>query len=412
MQHFDELLREWKEARLASDQIFTVLAEGALYHRAVDERHRFIFYLGHLEAFDWNLLGTGHLGLTAFHPEWDSLFAFGIDPGPDALPNDSAEDWPAEIAVRGYCETVRRTLDRQIAEIPAHLLQVAIEHRWMHVETLSYLMYNLDSALKQGQDEPYASSGYTPENPLLSVPAGRATLGQREGVFGWDNEFPCHMVEVPGFRMQQHKVTNGEYLRFVEAGGAVPHFWRWSNAGWMLRRMFSEVPLPLDWPVYATHVQASAYAEWAGMRLPTEAEFHRGAYSMPDDSTPCGEDRSYPWGEASPEPRYGNFGVKNWNPMPVDAHPAGSSTLGFWQMVGNGWEWTSTPFAPFAGFEPFPFYRGYSADFFDHQHFVMKGGSPRTAYSLLRRSFRNWFRPEYRYAFSTFRCVADAGPRR
>jgi formylglycine-generating enzyme required for sulfatase activity len=92
----------------------------------------------------------------------------------------------------------------------------------------------------------------------------------------------------------------------------------------------------------------------------------------------------------------------------VDAHPAGDSAFGLAQLVGNGWEWTSTAFAPFEGFQPFPFYPGYSADFFDHQHFVLKGGSPRTALALLRRSFRNWFRPEYRYAFASFRCVTDA----
>nr|MCU0228336.1 hypothetical protein [Bryobacterales bacterium] len=86
----------WKEARAASDALFTILAPGALLARAVEERHRFLFYLGHLEAFDWNLLGKGALGLPAFHADWDALFAFGIDPGPDpqALPTDTPEDWP------------------------------------------------------------------------------------------------------------------------------------------------------------------------------------------------------------------------------------------------------------------------------------------------------------------------------
>lgn len=175
----------------------------------------------------------------------------------------------------------------------------------------------------------------------------------------------------------------------------------------MLRRMFAEIPLPLDWPVYATHEQACAYAAWCGLRLPTEPEFHRAAYGEPG-----GGERRYPWGEAPPKPMHGNFGLQAWNPTRVDAHPAGTSAFGFWQMVGNGWEWTGTAFGPFPGFAPFPFYRGYSADFFDNQHYVLKGASPRTALPLLRRSFRNWFRPEYRYAFATFRCVADAGPRR
>jgi formylglycine-generating enzyme required for sulfatase activity len=74
-------------------------------------------------------------------------------------------------------------------------------------------------------------------------------------------------------------------------------------------------------------------------------------------------------------------------------------------MIGNGWEWTSTLFDRFPGFEPFPFYRGYSADFFDGKHFVMKGGSARTAACMLRPSFRNWFQPHYQYVYAGFRCV-------
>jgi formylglycine-generating enzyme required for sulfatase activity len=74
-------------------------------------------------------------------------------------------------------------------------------------------------------------------------------------------------------------------------------------------------------------------------------------------------------------------------------------------MLGNGWEWTSTPFGPYPGFQAFPFYRGYSADFFDGKHFVMKGGSPRTAACMLRPTFRNWFQAHYQYVYAGFRCV-------
>ncbi len=393
----------WSESREASDALFRILVPGALYERAVEERHRFLFYLGHLEAFDWNLLGKRALSLPAFHAEWDQLFAFGIDPGADALPTDKPEDWPSAVEVRGYVARVRDALDAHLDGLPEQLLHVAMEHRWMHVETLSYLLHNLDPSKKHGTDGHRVTRGLTPKNALLEVSPGRVVLGQRAGGFGWDNEFPCHHVDVGAFRMQQHKVTNGEYLRFVEAGGPAPHFWRLDGSRWMLRCMFSEMPLPLDWPVYVTHVQATAYAAWAGMRLPTEAEFQRAAYGQDG-----GGERSYPWGEEAPSAAHGNFGLFGWNPVPVDAHPGGNSAFGLWQMVGNGWEWTATPFAPFEGFQPFPFYPGYSADFFDNQHYVLKGGSSRTAVPLLRRSFRNWFRPEYRYAFASFRCVTDA----
>src|ERR1019366_5516039 len=92
-------------------------------------------------------------------------------------------------------------------------------------------------------------------------------------------------------------------------------------------------------------------------------------------------------------------------PAPVTAFPAGTSAFGVVGLVGNGWEWTSTIFGPFPGFEPFPFYPGYSADFFDNRHYVMKGASARTAACMLRRSFRNWFQPHYPYVYAGFRCI-------
>ena len=88
-------------------------------------------------------------------------------------------------------------------------------------------------------------------------------------------------------------------------------------------------------------------------------------------------------------PEDGNFDFYHWDPTPVYAFPNGRSAFGVSGLLGNGWEWTSSPFAPFAGFQPFPFYRGYSADFFDGKHYVIKGGSARTAACMLRRSFRN-----------------------
>ena len=102
----------------------------------------------------------------------------------------------------------------------------------------------------------------------------------------------------------------------------------------------------------------------------------------------------------------GNFDFERWDPTPVAAFPEGKSAFGVTDLLGNAWEWTSTEFASFPGFQPFEFYPGYSANFFDGAHYVMKGGSPRTAASMLRRSFRNWFQPHYQYVYAGFRCVS------
>jgi len=166
--------------------------------------------------------------------------------------------------------------------------------------------------------------------------------------------------------------------------------------------MFEPIPLPLAWPVYVSHAEAEAYARWRGVRLPTEAEFQRAAYGTPEE-----DERPFPWGDAPADARHGVFDFTGWDPAPTGSHPDGRSAWGVDDLVGNGWEWTSTPFAPFPGFRAMAAYPEYSADFFDGDHFVMKGASSATARELLRPTFRNWFRARYPYVYATFRCVRD-----
>jgi gamma-glutamyl hercynylcysteine S-oxide synthase len=368
-------------ARARTDAMFDLLDPRALYERPVPERHRLIFYLGHLEAFDWNLISQHAIEKPSFHPTFDKLFAFGIDPEPGGAPVDRPSDWPSEQEVRDYRKRTRSEIDASVDALSEQLLNVAVEHRLMHAETLAYLFHNLPYGSKRGP-APAVAEPRPLVNSMIDVPAGVALLGRPRGDgFGWDNEFDRHTVRVPAFRISRFKITNGEYLEYVRAGAAAPHFWTAREGRWLLRAMFGEIPLPLDWPVYVTHSEATAYARSRGATLPTEAQFHRAAEGAPPV----------------------NADFENWDPVPADVGEG--SRPGVSQMVGNGWEWTSTVFAPFPGFERFSFYPGYSADFFDGKHYVMKGGSPRTARCMLRASFRNWFRPDYPHVYAGFRIV-------
>ncbi len=426
-------------ARQRTDDLFALVKPEFLYERPIAERHRIIFYIGHLEAFDWNLLHEHALGLKTFHPEFDRLFAFGIDPVGGGLPNDQPSDWPSIAAVREYVKTIRQSLDDRLAVALADsrpatrdgfslstLLNVAIEHRLMHAETLAYMLHQSPLHQKMRQHEPAEIVTPAVDYGSVEIPAGAVTLGMARGsgVFGWDNEYTAHTVNVPAFAIDRYKVTNEQYLEFIEADGyetrsfwnsdnndadwnwksargiSHPAFWKREGDQWLYRTMFDDVPLPLDWPVYVSQAEAKAYARWAGKSLPTEAEWQRAA----DGST--GGEQGYPWGDHAPDSTRGNFDFARWNPVPVNAFPQGQSAFGVHGMLGNGWEWTSTEFAPFPGFEPFPFYRGYSADFFDGKHFVMKGGSARTAACMLRRTFRNWFQAHYQFVYTGFRCVS------
>jgi gamma-glutamyl hercynylcysteine S-oxide synthase len=152
--------------------------------------------------------------------------------------------------------------------------------------------------------------------------------------------------------------------------------------------------LPLErvfsWPVYVSLAEARAFARWRGGRLPTEAEFHRAAYGTPGDHEPSG-----------------NLGFTHWSPTPAGTDSNDQNRWGIKDLIGNGWEWTETPFQPFPGFSPYiAGYKEYSADFFDGKHFVLKGGSWATVKELVRPSFRNWYQAHYPYVFAKFRCVA------
>lgn len=395
-----------------------------------------MFYVGHLEAFDWNLFSSQLGGLKSAQPEFDRLFAFGIDPVGGGLPSDQPADWPRLGAIKEYNSRVRQELDRQLrngaarsASQPSEvLLNVAIEHRLMHAETLAYMLHRLphDRKIRRLAEVSDTAAALPPASPdMIEIPAGKATLGLERGSggFGWDNEFERYEVDVPAFHIDETKVTNAQFLDFVRAGGYQerslwsdngwdwiqcesvrhPGFWTERDGRWFYRSMFAEVPLPPGWPVYLSHAEASAYARWKGRKLPSEAEFHRAAYGTPEGSD--GFEREYPWGAAPPEASRGNFDFQSWDPAPASAHAAGRSAFGVSDLLGNGWEWTSTRFSPFPGFEPFPFYPGYSANFFDGKHYVVKGGSARTAACMLRRSFRNWFQAHYPYVYAGFRTV-------
>ncbi len=400
-----QLLQEIQVARAETDRLFSILKTEGIYERPIAERHRVIFYIGHLDGFDSIQICREGLGIKSPDPELDQLFQAGIDPDSAHLPTDTPSDWPSLEQVKAYVARCRRRVDDHLEQAPEDVACMALEHRQMHIETLAYMFHNFGYELKElaafSRWKERSPSGW--ENTWRDIPAGEAILGKpKDGSFGWDNEYQEVRRNVAAFAIQTYSVTNGEYLRFVEDGAALPHFWLRRGDAILYRGMFEPMPLPLDWPVYVTQREAAAYAKWLGKSLPTEEQFHRAAYG-----SHSGEDRSFPWGNTEPKQERGNFNFKRWDPEPVYATPAGNSAFGVSQLVGNGWEWTSTVFGPLPGFKARETYPGYSANFFDGEHYVMKGGSPLTAARLLRRSFRNWFRPDYPYMYATFRCVEN-----
>ena len=442
------MIGRYRRNRERSRAIFDLISSDAYYSRPIALRHPLVFYEGHLPGFSFNTLVKKGLGGESIDPGLETLFARGIDPHessgsgqqPSATDRQPAvasheSQWPSRAAVQAFAdEADRRVIDAlangEIDKAGDPLLDRAeavfaiLEHEAMHQETLLYMWHRLPFAQKR-KPTGYVPrvGGSAPPQEWTPVPGGRVTLGvDRDATpFGWDNEHPASTADVDAFAIDRHDITNASYLDFVDAGGyqqerwwrpedwrwvrsegiAHPLFWEREDDVWYWRGMFDRVPLPLAWPVYVSHAEAAAFARWRGARLPTEAEFQRAAFGSPEGERP------HPWGDAEPSPERGVFDFSSWDPEPAGSHPKGVSAWGAEDLVGNGWEWTSTVFAPFPGFHAMPSYPEYSADFFDGDHVVMKGASPATARDLLRPTFRNWFRARYPYVYATFRCVTN-----
>jgi iron(II)-dependent oxidoreductase len=430
----------YRRNRVRSEQIFDLIDPSAYYSRPISLRNPIVFYEGHLPAFSVMAFLRRGLGKPAVDRRLEDLFARGIDPETEAaaVPRSGASTaWPSRDEVRAFARACDEAVVAALKEDvpPLEGLYTALEHEAMHQETLLYMWHRLPYEQKH-RGARWEARGAFRGNPVVrfetpaavQIPAGTARLGARrdEIPFGWDNEFDAHDVNVPAFEVDALPVTNAQFLEFIAANGYAKRElwddegWEWvqregvthpafwiappdshldaprasplAPRDWRWRGMFEEIPLPADWPVYVSQAEASAYARWTGRRLMTEPEFHRAAYG-----DPSGAERHT--SEAPP----GHFDFASFDPVSVGGFPP--STWGVHDLIGNGWEWTSTIFGPFAGFTPMASYPEYSADFFDGRHYVMKGASPATARELVRPSFRNWFRANYPYVYAKFRTV-------
>lgn len=393
------MIAQFKRIRERTRTLFSVPADDAYYDRPIPLRNPIVFYDGHLPVFAINTLVKLARREKGIDERFETLFARGIDPEDERAVGEMV--WPSREEVAAYAREAESRIERTLAELDGddEIQQEAaaniLEHELMHQETFAYMLHALPYEKKREQFGQRAVSptpgtdGPSAEDDgarRARIAGGSATLGTAASVFGWDNEFPQHHVDVDDFEIDRFNVTNGEYLAYVEATGSnAPHFWTRAGDRWFWRGMFGLVPLPLDWPVYVTHDEATAFARWKGARLPSEAEWHRAAEGID-------------WGTPK-----GNVDFRSWNPVPVGCGER--SAHGVFDLASNGWEWTSTTFAGFDGFRPMRTYPAYSADFFDGRHFVLKGASPVTPRELVRPAFRNWFRPNYPWVFATFRCV-------
>lgn len=326
---------------------------------------------------------------------------------------------------RAYCGSVRSAVFDVLDALPEHAddeiafrFGLVVSHENQHDETMLQAI-NLRPGpsilaamglLPKGRPGVAGTSVLVPEGPFVM-----GADAQTEPL-SLDNERPAHVVNLPAFRIGTVPITNGQWREFIDDGGYRNSRW-WSARGWqhclqagLIAPEFWNVDgsrtrfgitedVPLDEPVqHVGFFEAEAYASWAGARLPTEMEWEKACAWDPL----IGARRRYPWGAADPGPELANLGGDALRPAPVGAYPAGASAYGAEQMLGDVWEWTTSPLRPWPGFSPM-IYRRYSEPFFDGDYRVLRGGSWAVAADILRPSFRNWDHPIRRQIFSGVR---------
>jgi iron(II)-dependent oxidoreductase len=308
------------------------------------------------------------------------------------------------------------------------VFRMVLQHEYQHNETILQTLQ-----LKTG--EPYhpdvsVDHPIAPEDspfvdpPMTRFPGGPVAIGTDDRSTAYDNERPRHSVEIAPFLIDAIPVTEAAFAHFIAEGGYEnreywsgegwkwrtesgirhPKNWTSGDEGWEIRIMDRSLPLDGRRPVcHVCFYEAEAYATFAGKRLPTEFEWEAAATWDPSTGTK----RSYPWGEEPPTQALANVDGSTFAPAPAGSYVRNVSPIGCYGMIGDVWEWTSTDFQAYPGYETFP-YAEYSEVFFGDEYKVLRGGAWATRGAAIRGTFRNWDYPIRRQIFSGFRCARNA----
>ena len=431
------------EVRRRTLELVSVLDWATLRRQHIPILSPIVWDLGHVGNFEEQWIGQRLAGHAPLADGYQRMFDPVANPRPtrETLPLPTAEELLSYLArVREQTLAVlssgndggdSRLLDDGLA------YEMVAEHEEQHQETLLQCMQGLT-------DPPYVPARRRPlpaaarpsrgvDSDMVKVPGGPFRMGWQRPGFAYDNERPPHEVEVGSFAIGRFPTTHGELLSFIADGGyrrrelwhptgwafreqeamKAPRHWlraestsRGGETGsWLARFMDRVAPVEelADLPIlHVCYWEADAYARWAGKRLPTEAEWEKAALWDPT----AGQARPWPWGEQPPEPSRANVDQLGFAPAPVGAYPAGASAYGVEQLVGDCWEWTSSDFSGYPGFEAYP-YDDYSKTWFGSDYKVLRGASWATRPAVARGTFRNWDYPIRRQIFAGFRLAQD-----
>jgi iron(II)-dependent oxidoreductase len=304
-----------------------------------------------------------------------------------------------------------------------YVYNMVLQHEYQHNETiLQTLQLKKGAPYRAPRAIDFARRAISPGG-TVRFDGGRVTVGTDDRAAAYDNERPAHEIDLAPFLIDRNPVTNGRFLDFMadkgygrselwsaagrqwlaESGAVAPKYWTPEGEGWTTRVMDLTRSVDATRPVcHVCFYEAEAFAKWDGKRLPTEFEWEVAASWDPSS----GSARKFPWGNSDATSRVANIDQLAFDRAPVGTYD-NVSAIGCYGMIGDVWEWTSSDFNGYPGFQSFP-YKEYSEEFFGSQYKVLRGGSWATRPGAIRNSFRNWDFPIRRQIFSGFRCAQDA----
>ncbi|MEA5469274.1 SUMF1/EgtB/PvdO family nonheme iron enzyme [Spirulina sp. 06S082] len=371
------------------------------------------WHLGHIALTESLWILEHCAGEAPLFPEYRQLLTA------DGLRKEERQNLPSFSVIQDYLETVRNRVFKYLEIAPIaqqeRLLYWLLQHENQHNETIVFLLQLLrwkklqEFSPLQRRDRPSSPSSFNTNisDAMVTISAGEFLMGNNN-IEAQDNERPEHLVYLDTYQIDRFPVTCQQYQEFMAAGGYQKAEF-WSKMGWQWLQK-NPVVQPLYWrdsPDWKEHpvcgvsyYEAEAYATFTGKRLPTEAEWEKAA----SWDAKIGEKLLYPWGNNAPNSQYCNYNTFIGHTTPVNLYINGQSPWGCWDMMGNVWEWTSSLFSGYNGFEFYP-YRGYSQVYVDNKHRVLRGGSWATHPWSFRASFRNWYHPWVRQILVGFRCA-------
>ncbi|HEY5094153.1 MAG TPA: SUMF1/EgtB/PvdO family nonheme iron enzyme [Candidatus Eremiobacteraceae bacterium] len=414
------------KTRARTFQLFDLATSEAVLHGAPLPGFRpVLWHLAHIGAFEGYWVLQRALGSPSINPRYDVLF------DPIKTPREQADVLPSRAEMQSYLDQTRADVLRALEETDGarsdnvllkdgYVFDLVLEHERQHQETLAALINAMPHQLKNSGPPAVQGKRRMPAGEI-TIPAVRFRIGGNGTSFEYDNELPPFDIDIAAFRIDRDLTTNAEYAEFIDRGGYSRREWwsddgwawkeqeqianplGWSGPPWRERRFFDEGPLREDAPVTGVSwFEADAFARSLGKRLPTEFEWE--AASAWDDAAK--RRRTFPWGDAAFTPELANAAAIVWSTTPVGSYPLGDAQSGLHDAAGNLWEWTSSAFEGYPGFRADP-YPEYSELWFDGDHRVARGGSWFTAPALLRASFRNFYRRNFRLGFLGIRCARD-----